>query len=96
MSVERQRLVCANGQVSGLAVLALGVWMKVQLHIYMQLTTVYYDAAPYILIAVGCVIVLVGSLGCLCTVKGFPVLLYIVSCQCYRRVFITLKQHTRQ
>ena len=41
-------------QVSGLAILALGIWMKVQLHIYMELTTIYFDAAPYILIAVGC------------------------------------------
>jgi len=65
--------------VSGLAVLALGIWMKVSLHVYVELTTVYYDSAAYILIAVGCVIVLVGSLGCLCTVKGFTALLYLVS-----------------
>lgn len=68
--------------VSGLAMLALGyIWMngvKLQMHTYMRLTNVYYDA-PYILIAVGCVIVLVGLLGCLCTFKGFPVLLYIFS-----------------
>ena len=66
-------------QVSGLAILAVGVQMKVKLHVYVELTTVYYDAAPYILIGVGCAIVLVGFLGCLCTVKGFPALLYIVS-----------------
>ena len=65
--------------MSGLAILALGIWMKVELHVYMELTTVYYDAAPYILIAVGCVIIVFGSFGCLCTVKGFPALLYIVS-----------------
>lgn len=65
--------------MSGLAILGLGVWVKIQLHVYMKLTTVYYDSAPYILIAVGCVILVVGSLGCLCTVKGFPALLYIVS-----------------
>jgi len=60
-------------------VLALGIWMKIELHVYAELTTVYYDAAPYILIAVGCVIIVVGFFGCLCTVKGFPALLYIVS-----------------
>ena len=52
--------------------------MKLELYIYMQLTTVYFDSAPYILIAVGCAIVVVGSLGCLCTIKGFPALLYLV------------------
>ena len=65
--------------MSGLAILALGIWMQIDLHVYMELTTVYYDAAPYILIAVGCVIIVIGSFGCLCTVKGFPALLYIVS-----------------
>ena len=53
--------------------------MKADLYKYMELTTVYYDSAPYILIAVGCVILVIGSLGCLCTVKGFPALLYLVS-----------------
>jgi len=61
------------------AILALGVWMKYKLFVYVQLTTIYYDAAPYILIAVGCAIIIVGSLGCLCTFKGLPALLYIVS-----------------
>lgn len=50
--------------VSGVAILALGVWMKYKLFVYMQLTTVYYDAAPYVLVAVGCSIIIVGSLGC--------------------------------
>ena len=71
-----------------MAVLGLGVWMKVSLHVYVELTTVYYDAAPYILIAVGCLIVVVGSLGCLCTVKGFPALLYIVRTCHYFQVAI--------
>jgi len=65
--------------VSGLAILALGIWMKVKLHVYMALTTVYYDAAPYILIGVGCGILVIGTFGCLCTLKGLPALLYIVS-----------------
>jgi len=72
--------------VSGLAILAVGFWMKVQLHIYMELTSVYYDSAPYILIAVGCAIIVVGSLGCLCTFKGFPALLYIVSLARYTHI----------
>jgi hypothetical protein len=65
-------------QVTGIALLALGIWMKVQLYIYMELTTTYYAEAPYILIGIGAAIVVVGSLGCCCTVKGHTVLLYMV------------------
>jgi tetraspanin-7 len=63
--------------VSGVAVLALGVWMKVDLYIYMELTSVYVDFAPYILIGVGAGIIIFGSFGCLCTMKGHGRLLYI-------------------
>lgn len=68
-------------QISGIAVLALGIWAKVELYIYMELSTVYYEEAPYILIGVGAVIVLIGSFGCCCTVKGHSVLLYMVNIQ---------------
>ena len=66
-------------QVSGIAILALGIWTKVELYMYMELTDHYYKEAPYVLIGVGAGIVLIGSLGCLCTVKGKSVLLYMVS-----------------
>ncbi|XP_060578865.1 tetraspanin-7-like [Ruditapes philippinarum] len=66
--------------ISGIAVLALGIWAKVELYIYMELSTVYYEEAPYILIGVGAIIVLVGSFGCCCTVKGHSVLLYMYAC----------------
>jgi len=63
--------------------LAVGVWMKIDAYanvpMYMELTSVYYPAAPYILIAVGSVVIVVGLLGCLCTVCGIPALLYLVS-----------------
>ncbi|XP_064638147.1 tetraspanin-7-like isoform X2 [Lineus longissimus] len=65
--------------VTGIALLALGIWMKVQLYIYMELTTTYYAEAPYVLIGIGAAIVVVGSLGCCCTVKGHTVLLYMFS-----------------
>jgi len=82
---------CVCCQVSGLALLGLGIWMKVELHIYMQLTSVYYDAVPYVVVAVGGLVVVVASLGCLCTIKGFPALLYLVSymhlhAPCSRRI----------
>ena len=59
--------------------LALGIWTKVQLYIYMELCTVYYKEAPYIMIGVGAFIVLVGSFGCCCTIKGQSALLYLVN-----------------
>ncbi|WAR28436.1 TSN7-like protein [Mya arenaria] len=65
--------------ISGIAILAVGIWAKVQLYIYMELSTVYYKEAPYILIGVGAVIVLVGSFGCCCTFKGNACLLYMYS-----------------
>jgi tetraspanin-7 len=65
--------------VSGVAILALGIWTKVELYMYMELTDHYYVEAPYVLIGVGAGIIVIGSLGCLCTVKGKPILLYIFS-----------------
>lgn len=46
---------------------------------YMELSTVYCKEAPYILIAIGAVIVLIVSFGCCCTVKGNAILLYMYS-----------------
>ncbi|KAL5004585.1 hypothetical protein ScPMuIL_018041 [Solemya velum] len=65
--------------VTGIAILSLGIWTKVQLFIYMELSSVYYKEAPYVLIGIGAVIVLVGTLGCCCTVKGNSFLLYMYS-----------------
>jgi tetraspanin-7 len=65
--------------LSGVAILGLGVWMKIELYMYMELTTVYYDAAPYILIGVGCAIIVIGSFGCMCTIRGHSCLLYVFS-----------------
>jgi len=63
--------------LSGVAILMLGIWMKLQLYMYMELTTVYFDAAPYVLIGIGSAIILFGSFGCLCTMKGHGRLLYL-------------------
>lgn len=66
--------------ISGIALLALGIYAKMELYVYMELSTIYYKEAPYILIGVGAFIVLVGSFGCCCTFKGHTVLLYMYSC----------------
>lgn len=65
--------------LSGVAILGLGIWMKVELYMYMELTTVYCEYAPYVLIGIGCSIVVIGSLGCLCTIRGHSCLLYVFS-----------------
>lgn len=63
--------------VTGAAILFAGVWMVLALYKYMELSTEFSAAAPYVLIGTGALITLVGSLACCCTVKGQPVLLYI-------------------
>jgi hypothetical protein len=66
-------------QLTGIVILAVGIWMAVELYKYMELSTEFSATAPYILIGTGVLIILVGSMACCCTVKGQPVLLYIVS-----------------
>jgi hypothetical protein len=55
--------------------------MVVELYKYMELSTEFSASAPYVLIGTGAFIILVGSLACCCTLKGQPLLLYIVSNQ---------------
>ncbi|XP_005107456.2 tetraspanin-7 [Aplysia californica] len=63
--------------VTGIVILAIGIWTKVDLYKYLELSSIYQPEAPYVLIGVGAVIVLIGSLGCCCTVKGHSFLLYM-------------------
>jgi len=63
--------------LTGIAILAVGIWMVVELYKYMELSTEFSATAPYVPIGTGALIILVGSLACCCTVKGQPVLLYV-------------------
>ncbi|RZC39581.1 tetraspanin-7-like [Asbolus verrucosus] len=63
--------------ISGIAILAIGIWMEVELYKYMEMSTEFSGTAPYVLIGTGSLIILIGSLACCCTVKGQPVLLYV-------------------
>ncbi|XP_059153744.1 tetraspanin-7-like [Physella acuta] len=63
--------------VTGIVILAIGIWTKVDLYKYLELSSIYQPEAPYVLIGVGAVIVLIGSLGCCCTIKGHSLLLYM-------------------
>lgn len=64
---------------TGIGILAAGIWMKVDLYKYMNLTTNDTSAIAYVLIGTGVVIILIGMLACCCTAKGVPVLLYLYS-----------------
>ncbi|KAK5646234.1 hypothetical protein RI129_004698 [Pyrocoelia pectoralis] len=63
--------------ISGIAILAIGIWMEVELYKYMEISTEFSGTAPYVLIGTGALIILIGSLACCCTVKGQSVLLYV-------------------
>nr|KAG5696475.1 hypothetical protein BaRGS_016514 [Batillaria attramentaria] len=64
--------------VTGIVILAIGIWTKVDLYKYLELSSIYQPEAPYVLIGVGAVIVVVGSLGCCCTIRGHVFLLYML------------------
>ncbi|KAK4879723.1 hypothetical protein RN001_007869 [Aquatica leii] len=63
--------------LSGIVILAIGIWMEVELYKYMEISTEFSGTAPYVLIGTGALIILLGSFACCCTVKGQPVLLYV-------------------
>ncbi|XP_041353167.1 tetraspanin-7-like [Gigantopelta aegis] len=63
--------------VTGIVILSIGIWTKVDLYKYLELSSIYQPEAPYVLIGVGAVIVVIGSLGCCCTVKGNSFFLYL-------------------
>lgn len=63
--------------ISGIAILAIGIWMEVKLYKYMELSSEFSGTAPYVLIGTGALIIVIGSLACCCTVKGQSVLLYV-------------------
>ncbi|CAH1961734.1 unnamed protein product [Acanthoscelides obtectus] len=75
--LQLNTLATAVMEVSGIAILAIGVWMEIELYKYMEMSTEFSGTAPYVLIGTGSLIILIGSLACCCTVKGQPVLLYI-------------------
>lgn len=65
-------------KIIGASVLAIGIWTKVQLSQYLELTELYYEQAPYIMIGVGALILLVAIGGFFCTAKDKIALLYMV------------------
>jgi len=65
--------------VSGIAILGIGIWMQISLHKYVELSPEFSGSVPYVFIASGGFVILLGTFACCCTVKSQPVLLYIYS-----------------
>lgn len=65
-------------QVSGMVILAAGLWAEIDIHKYFEHSYEFFDTIPYVSIGIGCLSVFISSLACTCTIKGQPVLLYVV------------------
>ncbi|KAJ7310520.1 hypothetical protein JRQ81_007442 [Phrynocephalus forsythii] len=55
---------------SGIILLAVGIWGKVSLEVYFSLLNEKATNVPYILIATGSVVILLGTFGCFATCRG--------------------------
>ncbi|KAK3780570.1 hypothetical protein RRG08_037510 [Elysia crispata] len=63
--------------MTGVLVLALGIYVKVALSQYIALGTLDEQAPPFILISVGFAIVVVGASGIFCLMKNKAILLFV-------------------
>lgn len=66
-------------QVTGVVLLAVGLWWKFMLGPYMLLISNSPSNAPYVLTGTGVAIVLFGLFGCFATCRGRPWMLKMVS-----------------
>lgn len=72
-------------QASGVLMVGIGIWMRVQLRDYVNLTEEGSGAALLALASLGAVLTLAATLACCCTARGHPALLYLVSEVRYKR-----------
>lgn len=70
--------------VTGVILLAVGVWGKVSLETYFSLAAEESTNAPYVLIGTGAIIVIFGLFGCFATCRGSPWMLKLYA------MFLTL------
>lgn len=70
--------------VTGVILLAVGVWGKVSLEAYITLVADESTNAPYVLIGTGAIIVIFGLFGCFATCRGSPWMLKLYA------MFLTL------
>lgn len=66
-------------QCSGLLMLCVGIYMKMQLHNYADVGIENSGGALLALSCLGAQVALVGMLACCCTARQHPALLYLVS-----------------
>lgn len=63
--------------VTGIVLLVLGVWMKVSLYHFLNLSADYNQHMPLVFICTGIIVLLISVVACMGTAKGQSVLLYI-------------------
>lgn len=74
-------------QITGVILLAVGVWGKLTLGTYISLIAENSTNAPYVLIGTGTTIVVFGLFGCFATCRGSPWMLKLVSRSQYNTSF---------
>eukprot|EP00075_Anas_platyrhynchos_P015557 XP_027304810.1 tetraspanin-7 isoform X1 [Anas platyrhynchos] len=71
-SLVTQALELAQSQITGVILLAVGVWGKLTLGTYISLIAENSTNAPYVLIGTGTTIIVFGLFGCFATCRGSP------------------------
>ena len=85
-------LNCLYFQVFGCAVLATGIWMKLEAHKYLDIdpSNPVTSHVAIFFMSIGVAIALVGLLSCYCTLSGNPILLYLVILPYYSFHFLII------
>ena len=63
--------------VSGIIMLCIGIWMRIQLRDYIDMSMEGRGAALLALASLGAILTLAATLACCCTARGHPALLYL-------------------
>ncbi|KAG7208856.1 hypothetical protein KM043_015041 [Ampulex compressa] len=63
--------------VSGMGILCIGIWMRIQLRDYVDMSVEGCGTALLALACLGAILALAASLACCCTARGHPALLYL-------------------
>ncbi|XP_015521779.1 tetraspanin-7 [Neodiprion pinetum] len=62
---------------TGVLMLCVGIWMRIQLREYVDMSIEGSGAAPLALACLGILVVVASILACCCTARGHPALLYL-------------------
>ncbi|XP_012256124.2 tetraspanin-7-like [Athalia rosae] len=62
---------------TGVLMLCVGIWMRIQLKEYVDMSVEGTGAAPLALASLGILVTLASVLACCCTARGHPALLYL-------------------